>query len=169
MSGLSPPTFATLFRQLLQRDAALVATRGGRGRGEDVTTMTAMQYHPAPMAIDARKHMDCRLPFSSKLPRVLLDFQLISIQSLSGFPGLHFVMPIPSLTNDAMQASPALHYSEHMSAVSESAVRNPLSPTQRHPQTPKASLPPWFTEESRRPLASCCRLRRDRVPPGIEV
>lgn len=69
MSGLSPPTFVTLFRQLLQRDTALGATRGGRGLvGEDVTARTAMQDHPASMTMDARKHMDCRLPYSSDLP-----------------------------------------------------------------------------------------------------
>lgn len=93
MSGLSPPTFATLFRQLLQQDTTLGATRGGRGLGEGCHSHDC---HAVPSGLN-----DNGCPEAYGLPivifehfsRVLLDFQLISVQSLSSCPGLHFTMP----------------------------------------------------------------------------
>lgn len=70
MSGLSPPVFATLFRQLLQRDTTLGATRGRRGLSHNHDCHAV--YHPASLAMDARKHMDCRLPYSSSFPVLCL-------------------------------------------------------------------------------------------------
>lgn len=83
MSGLSPPTFATLFRQLLQRDTTLGPTRGGRGLGENVT---AHDGHAVPSGlVDNGCPEAYGLPIAifEQLSRVLLDFRLISIQSLS--------------------------------------------------------------------------------------
>lgn len=83
MSGLSPPTFATLFRQFLQRDTTSGATRVGRGAlGRHVTATTALQYHPASMA-GCPEAYGLPIAMFEQVSRVLLDFQLISVQSLS--------------------------------------------------------------------------------------
>jgi hypothetical protein len=84
VSGLSPPVFATLFRQLLQRDTTLGATRGRRGLRvpPGLTGNGCPEAYGLPIAI------------FTQLSRLLLHVQLILMQSLSLNPELDFSMPV---------------------------------------------------------------------------